>query len=126
MTTPNDPVEGFKLTVWATAIAGTFLLMAILVWAMIHYTRPDDLSAARVRERLQFRDEVRAAEAKVTSQYAWRDKEKGLVILPLERAMELTLQEWHNPAAARSNLLARLEKAMHQPPPPPPPVNPYE
>jgi Zn-dependent protease with chaperone function len=126
MTTPKDPVEGFKLTVWATAIAGTFLLMAILVWAMVHYTRPDDLSAARVQERFQFLAEVRAAEAKLTSEYAWRDKEKGLVILPIERAMELTLQEWHHPEAARSNLLALLEKAMQQPPPPPPPVNPYE
>jgi len=126
MKTPNDPVEGIKLTVWATAIAGTFLLMAILVWAMVHYTRPVDLTAARVQERFQFLAEVRAAEAKITSAYSWRDREKGLVILPIERAMELTLQEWHNPEAARSNLLARLEQAMQQPPPPPPPVNPYE
>jgi hypothetical protein len=65
--------------------------MAILVWAMVHYTRPDDLNAARVQERFQFLAEVRAAEAKLTSEYAWRDREKGLVILPIERAKELTL-----------------------------------
>jgi hypothetical protein len=126
MTTPDNTVEKFKLTAWALAIAGTFLLMAVLIWTMYHYTRADDLNAARVQERYRFLEEVQAAEAQATSQYAWRDRAKGLVILPIERALELTLHEWHNPEAARSNLLVRLEKAMEQPPPPPPPVNPYE
>jgi len=119
-------VEKFKISVWVVGIAGTFLLTAVLVWAMYHYTRPEDLTAARVLERYQFLEEVRASEAKALTQYAWRDREKGLVILPIERALELTLQEWQNPATGRSNLLATLAKAMEQPPPPPPPVNPYE
>lgn len=126
MTTPSSPIETTKLTVWSIAIAGTFLLMAVLIWAMNHYTRPEDLAAARVQERYRFLEEVRAAEAQMVSQYAWRDRDKGLVILPVERAIELTLQEWQNPEAARSNMLALLEKAMEQPPPPPEPDNPYE
>jgi hypothetical protein len=126
MSTPGNAVENAKLTVWGTAILGTFLLMVVLIWAMYRYTRPEDLTATRVKERFQFLQEVRAAEAKATTEYAWRDRGKGLVILPVERALELTLQEWQDPAAARSNLLARLQKAMEQPPPPPEPVNPYE
>ena len=126
MTTASDPVEKAKLAVWATAIAGTFLLMAVLIWVMYRYTRPEDLNAARVLERYRFLEEVLTSEAKATTEYAWRDRSKGLVILPVERALELSLQEWQNPAAARSNLVARLQKAMEQPPPPPPPVNPYE
>lgn len=126
MTTPDNPIENFKLTAWSVAILGTFLLMAVLVWAMYHYTRPEDLNAARVQERYQFLEQVQAAEVQAVSQYAWRDRDKGLVILPIERALELTLQEWQNPAAARSNLIALVEKAVALPPPPPPPANPYE
>ena len=126
MTNPGGAVENFKVTAWAIAIAGTFLLMFVLIWAMYHYTRAEDLNAARVLERYRFLEEVRASEAQAINQYAWRDRTKGLVILPIDRALELALQEWHDPQAARSNLLARLEKAMEQPPPPPPPVNPYE
>jgi hypothetical protein len=126
MTTPESAMDKVKLAAWGTAIAGTFLLMVILIWAMYHYTQPDALDAARVRERLQFLEEVRATEAQAVGQYSWRDRDKGLVILPIERALELTLQEWQNPPAARSNVMALLEKAMEQPPPPPAPVNPYE
>jgi hypothetical protein len=126
MTAPERAIDKAKLTAWGIGIAGTFLLMLVLIWAMYHYTRPDTLDAARVRERRQFLEEIRTAESQAVSQYAWRDRDKGLVILPIERALELTLQEWQNPAAARSNVVALLEKAMEQPPPPPPPVNPYE
>jgi hypothetical protein len=126
MTMQPGPIDKLKVTVWATAIAGTFLLMVILIWAMNHYTRPDDLNAARVQERYRFLEEVRAADAQLQGQYAWRDRDKGLVILPIERALELTLEEWQNPAAARSNLVARVEKAVEPPPAPPEPVNPYE
>lgn len=126
MTTPDHSIENFKLTAWSLAIVGTFLLMALLVWAMYHYTRPEDLNAARVLERYQFLEQVQAAESQAVSQYAWRDRDKGLVILPIERALELTLREWQDPAAARSNLIALVEKAVALPPPPPAPVNPYE
>ena len=54
---------------------------------------------------------------------AWRDQGKGIVRIPLERALELTLTEWKNPAAARTNLIARAEKAFAKPPEKP---NPFE
>jgi hypothetical protein len=126
MSAPEQSSGNIQLTAWSVAILGTFLLMAVLIWAMDHYTRPEDLDAARVLERDQFLEEVQAAEAQAVSQYAWRDRDKGLVILPIERALELTLGEWQNPVSARSNLMALLEKALEKPPPPPEPVNPYE
>ncbi len=126
MTVQKRPLDTVKLAAWSTAIAGTFLLMVILIWTMYHYMRPEDLNAARVQERRQFLQDIKATEAQQLNHYAWRDRDKGLVILPIDRALELTLQEWQNPAAARSNLIARIEKALEKPPPPPPPVNPYE
>jgi hypothetical protein len=90
---------------------------------LLRTTRPEDLAAARTRERLQFREEVRAADAQALSRYAWQDQAKGLVRIPIERAMELVIREWQDPAAARSNLIARVEVATA---PPPEPENPYE
>jgi hypothetical protein len=102
---------------------GTLAIMAILVLVLLRATRPEDIAAARARERVQVREDIRAAEAKATQQYAWQDAAKGIVRLPVERAMELVVREWQDPAAARSNLIARVQVATA---PPPEPANPYE
>jgi len=54
------------------------------------------------------------------------NKDKGIVRLPIQRAVELTLQEWQNPAAARSNLISRVDKATAVPPKAPEKPNPFE
>ena len=58
--------------------------------------------------------------------YGWVDQAKGVVRLPIAEARKLALREWQNPAAARSNLIARVEKATAAPPPPPAKPNPFE
>jgi hypothetical protein len=117
--------EGVTIAAWSIGIVGTFLLMALLVFAMYHYTRPEPLGADRRQERRQFLTETREADAALDS-FAWVDQSKGFVRLPIERAMELTLREWQDPVAARANLIRRMEKATEAPPPPPEPENPYE
>ena len=111
--------ETARLTAYAVGILGTFLIVALLVLAMRHYTQPAPVGANRVEERYKFLQDQRAADAKSLSEYDWVDKDKGIVRLPVQRAMELTLQEWRNPAAARSNLISRVEKATAVPPPKP-------
>ena len=115
-----------RATAYAIGISGTFLLVALLVLAMRHYTQPAPVGANRVQERYKFSQEQRAADAKALSEYDWQDKDKGIVRLPIQRAVELTLQEWQNPAAARSNLISRVEKATAAPPKAPEPPNKYE
>jgi hypothetical protein len=124
--TANRPTESVAIAAWSVGIVGTFLLMALLVWAMYHFTRPDPLGADRAQERRQFLNEAREADAKALRDYAWIDQSKGLVRLPMERAIELTLREWQDPVAARALLIERMEKATELPPPPPEPENPYE
>jgi hypothetical protein len=51
--------------------------------------------------------------------YEVLDKTKGFVRLPIDRAMELTVEEYKNPAAARTNLVARADKAGAPAPKPP-------
>lgn len=103
---------------YVIAIAGCFLIVAGLVWAMIHYTKPEPLGEDRAAERRKALVELRAANAEVLDNpnYVWQDQGKGVVRLPIDRAMTMALELWKNPAVARSNLAARVEKAF--PPPP--------
>jgi hypothetical protein len=112
-----------RRTAWVLGSLGTLALMAFLVWVLVQSTRPEDLTAARARERTQFLAEVQQAEAEAVTDYAWQDKEKGLVRLPVVLAMELVVQEWQEPAEARARLISRVEEATA---PPPEPDNPYE
>lgn len=105
--------------VYAFTGLGTFLIMGLLVWAMIRYTMPPPVGAARAEERQQTLAEINAAEAEASKGYVWQDREKGFVRLPVDRAMQLMLQEWQNPKQARAQLLERVEKATYVPPPPP-------
>ena len=111
---------------YLAAILGAFLIVAALVWAMKHYTQPPPLGEDRVAVRKKALAELRETEASELGSYGWVDQAKGVVRLPIAEAMKLTLSEWQNPAAARSNLIARVEKATAVPPPPPAKPNPFE
>ena len=60
--------------------------------------------------------ELRAAEVDALNNPGWIDQAKGVVRLPIAEALKLTEREWLDPAAARSNLIARVEKATALPP----------
>ena len=119
-------LDSVRVTAYAIGIVGTFLIVALLVLAMRHYMQPAPVGVNRIEERHKFLQEQRAADAKAVTEYDWQDKDKGIVRLPVQRALELTLQEWQNPAAARSNLISRVEKATAAPPKPPEQPNKYE
>jgi len=106
---------------WAytLAVLGALLIVAGLVWAMKHYTTPQDLTAQRAAERAQNLADLRAAEKQAMDTYGWVDQSKGIVRLTVERAMELAVADAENPAQARADLIERVEKATYVPPPPP-------
>ena len=108
------------------AILGSFLIVAALVWAMQRYSQPPPLGQERIALRKKALAEMRAAEASELGSYGWIDQGKGVVRLPIDEAMKLVLRDWQNPAAARSNLIARVEKAVAVAPPAPPKPSPYE
>jgi hypothetical protein len=109
---------------YLVAILGAFLIVAGLVWAMHRYTKPPPLGEGRAAERAKALAELRGAEKETLESMAWINQSNGIVRLRLEDAMNVVLREWQNPAAARSNLLARTAKAY--PPPPPPPKSAFE
>jgi hypothetical protein len=97
-------------------ILGAFLIVGGLVYAMKRYIPPAPINQARIDERKKALADIQAEAEKGLNNYEVLDAGKGLVRLRVDRAMELTLEDYKNPAAARSNLIARAEKAAAAPP----------
>jgi hypothetical protein len=115
-----------KQFVYGVAILGTFLILLGLVRYTERRVRPEPLTAGRAAERSKALKEMREAESKAASEYAWQDKTREIVRLPVERAIELTLTEWKDPAAGRAKLISRVEKATAPAPKAPEKPNVYE
>jgi hypothetical protein len=108
--------EKTRVGAYIVGFLGTFLIVALLVHLMQHYTQVPSISAARGAERMQIMAEFKAANSPLVEKYDWQDQPKGFVRIPIERAKELVLQEWQNPEAARSNLMARAAIEFAPPP----------
>jgi hypothetical protein len=111
------------LGAYVIAVLGAFLLVGWLVWLMRSYTETPSPFAARSAERMQIRS---ALNAPLVEKYDWQDQPKGFVRVPIQRAEELILQEWQDPAAGRSNLMARAAIEFAPPPKVPEKKNEYE
>ena len=118
----NNTGQG-KLAITVFAILATFLLVAFLVFQMIKTARPAPVDAARAATRAKDNADIRAAGAEALKNWGYVDQPKGIVRLPIDEAMKLTVQGYQNPGAFHSNLVVRVEKATAVPPPP---VNPFE
>ena len=92
------------------------LIFAGLVWKMREYTTPAPLGAVRAAERAKALADLRAEEAIALNNAGWVDPAKGVVRLPIADAVKLAEKQWQNPAQARADLIARVEKATALPP----------
>ncbi len=117
----NDtPARDRGLWAYAVGILGSFLILAGLAWAIHRYTQPPPLGEDRAVVRAKALAEIRAAEAEALEHTGWIDPAKGIVRLRIEDALKLVERDWgQNPAAGRSNLIERVEKATVLPPKPP-------
>ena len=118
-----------RIAFYFVAIAGTFLLVAWLASMMRQSAAPPPLGANRAEERRRARAEATTAAVEALNSYGWVDQGKGIARMPISNAMALTVREWQDPAAARSNLVALAERsaaAAPAAPAAPPPPNPYE
>lgn len=114
---PEPRRSGWAYTV---AILGAFLIVVALVYGMRRYAQTEPLTAARAAERAKALAELRSAENEALRNAGWIDQGRGVVRLRIDDAMALVQREWgRDPAAGRSNLLARVAKIMTPPPKPP-------
>jgi hypothetical protein len=100
-----------------------FIALVVVVKFSVHVPAIDaDPAAARARALA----EIRASEDKSLNTAGWIDQSRGIVRLPIETAMQETVQAWQNPAPARADLIARQEKASAPAPAAPAKPNPFE
>jgi hypothetical protein len=112
---------------YAVAGLGAFLLMAAAAALMVRYTEPLPAGYSRAEERRTATLNMESTGQKQLAGYEVLNAEHGQVRLPIERAMELVVQEWRDPAGAQAGLVARWERFNPPPPPPPePPPSDYE
>ena len=110
---------GWKLVLNGVAFGGVFFTLAGLIWFMYHYTQPPPPDTAYWAQRYRNLADLHAQTEQLLDNYGWIDATRGVVRLPIARAMDLTVTEWQHPEAARSNLLARAQRMA-----PPVPVAP--
>src|SRR5438477_9802331 len=89
-----------------------FALFGVIVVAVIGPgPRGDTYERMRAAERVKKLKDVRDEEAKAMTSYAWVDKNKGTVRLPIDRAMELTVADLANKKPASAYPIAAPESS---------------
>jgi len=112
---------------WVLSVAGVLGSLAVVAGVLaVSYlnTRPTEkVDADVVAERVQKLKDVQAKEAQLYNNYAWVDQAKGIVRIPMEEAMKLTVARLGKatankpPAPERLSLGASPEAMTPLPPP---------
>ena len=98
--------------VYFVGVIATFCLGIVMILGMYHYAKAPAVDEARHGERRRNLAELRAQAKQQAETYGVINADRGQYRLPVARAMDLTAQEWRDPAAARSNLLARTRATL--------------
>jgi hypothetical protein len=91
-------------------VGACFLFVVLAVMVKLSVAVPA-INADRAAVRSKALAEIRAAETTALNAAGWADKDRGIVRLPIETAMQLSEKAAQNPAAARADLIARAAKA---------------
>jgi hypothetical protein len=123
-----NPEAANERPVWHVGLGflvASFLFAAFVLW-LKHVTPVPAIDADRAAERAKDLAEIRAAETQALDHPGWIDQQRGVVRLPITVAMQMAARAWQNPAEARSNLIAREEKAAAPAPAAPVKPNAFE
>lgn len=112
----NRTMDRARLTAWLFGLGGAFLIVGGLAWFVIQRTTPPGVDVARAELRRKNLTELQAVSAQALTTYDVLDKTKGIYRVPIKQAMAMTAELWKDPAAGRSNLIARIDKATAKPP----------
>jgi hypothetical protein len=106
-------------------VVGLFFLFGVIVLALVGPApRSDTYEQERAKKRIDNLKAARDADAKELGSYGWIDKNKGVVRVPIDRAMELTVAELSRQRPAPAYPIAAASAAPAASPPPagaPPP-----
>jgi len=87
------PKSGFFVT--AAAVIGGFLIFVLILVVAYLPNAPAPLpeGTKTPEERARILSELRAKETAAATTYGWVDQSKGIVRIPIERAMQLTVED---------------------------------
>ena len=110
----------------AIALIFGSLLFIVLTVAIGLVSRVPDIDSDSGAKRSEALAKIRALEATNLNQVGWIDQSRGIVRLPIETAIQLSVQAWQDPAQARADLIAREKKAVAPAPAAPPKPSAFE
>jgi hypothetical protein len=96
---------------WVGVVLLFALFGAIVVAVMGPTPRGDNYEQTRAEARAKKLKDARDEESKALTSYAWIDKNKGTVRLPINRAMELTVADLANKKPAAAYAIASPESS---------------
>src|SRR5436853_4995964 len=96
---------------WVGVVLLFVLFGAIVVAVIGPSPRGDSYEKMRAETRAKKLKEARDEESKALTTYAWVDKNKGTVRLPIDRAMELTVADLANKKPASAYAIATPESS---------------
>jgi hypothetical protein len=113
------------LSTWLGVVL-LFVLFGVIVLAIIGPSpRGSDYEETRAKKRMETLKTVRQDAEKALNSYAWVDKNKGVVRIPISRAMELTIaQLWQQKPAPAGPIATPQAQASPAVPASPPPASP--
>jgi len=87
------PKSGFFVT--AAAVVGGFLIFVLILVIAYLPNRPAPVSQGTKtpEERVVILREMRAKETAAATTYGWVDQTKGVVRIPIDRAVQVTIDE---------------------------------
>jgi hypothetical protein len=102
------------------------LIFIVLVVIVKLSATPPAIDADRATVISQMLYQIRTNEVASLNNAGWVDKDKGIVRLPIDTALQIAAKEWQDPADARADLIARAQKAAAPAPKQPAKANPFE
>lgn len=106
-----DPNEKIVWHFGFNYVVACFLFVALVALMRFSVTAPA-INADRASARSKDLAEIHAAENIALTTPGWVDKDRGIVRLPIDQAMQIYAQAAQNPFAARADLIARAQKAV--------------
>jgi hypothetical protein len=121
-----NPEQANRASGAAVALIIGSLIFIVLTAAARFFSSAPDIDADSGAIRSATLAKIRATEVTNLNQVAWIDQARGIVRLPIDTAIQLTVQAWQDPAEARADLIAREKKATAPAPVVPPKPSAFE
>ncbi|PWU07132.1 MAG: hypothetical protein C5B43_00790 [Verrucomicrobia bacterium] len=90
-----------KYTWGGVGVVAIVALIGGLAMFLYFINAPKPINSEIVSERKARLAEVNAKQNELISTYAWIDQSKGVVRIPIERAMQITVEELRHPNTAK-------------------------